>query len=127
MGLSGNVSYEQQEGVISLLAENAIVGFPGLFREDFKVDQLNADIIFSNTKQGLFFEIKNLLTKNTEVDAVSNAKLWMPIDGSSPHLDLQTYVSKGDISKISHFLPVTIMDEELVSWLDKGLTKGKVD
>ena len=125
--LSGSVSYEQQKGIISLLAENAIVGFPGLFREDFKLDQLSADIIFSNTKQGLFFDTKQLLTNNSEVDAVSSAKLWMPLDGSSPHLDLQTYVSKGDISKISHFLPVTIMDEELVSWLDKGLIKGKVD
>lgn len=127
VGLSGSVSYEQQEGVISLLAENAIVGFPSLFREDFKLDQLSADIIFSNTKQGLFFDIKQLLTNNSEVDAVSSAKLWMPVDGSSPHLDLQTYISKGDISKISHFLPVTIMGRDLVSWLDKGLPKGKVD
>ena len=126
-GLSGSVFYEQQEGVISLLAENAIVGFPGLFREDFKFDRLSADIAFSNTKKGLFFDTKHLLTKNTEVDAVSSMKLWMPIDGSSPHLDLQTYVSKGDISKISHFLPVTIMDGDLVNWLDQGLIKGRVD
>ncbi len=126
-GLSGSVFYEQQEGVISLLAENAIVGFPGLFREDFNFDQFSADIVFSNTKKGLFFDTKHLLTKNTEVDAVSSMKLWVPMDGSSPHLDLQTYVSKGDISKVSHFLPVTIMDEDLVDWLDQGLIEGKVD
>ncbi|MCK5387124.1 MAG: hypothetical protein KAJ39_08050 [Gammaproteobacteria bacterium] len=127
VGLSGSISYEQQEGVISLLTENAVVGFPGLFRKDFKLDQLSADIVFSNTKQGLFFDTKHLLTKNTEVDAVTNVKLWMPTDGSSPHLDLQTYVSKGDISKISHFLPVTIMNKDLVSWLDQALPKGNVD
>lgn len=124
---SGSVNYEQQEGNISLLSENAVIGFPDLFREDFKLDNLAADIVFSNTKQGMFFEVKHLLTKNIEVNAVSFAKFWIPKDDASPYLDLQTYVSAGDISKTAHFLPVSIMDKSLVNWLDKGLLGGKVE
>jgi len=125
--LSGNIIYEKQKGKISLLSENAIIGFPDLFRDDFKLDKFNAEIAFSNTSKGVFFDVKNLTLKNSEVSATSLAKFWLPKDDTSSHLDLQVYVSEGDVSKISHFLPVGIMDKSLVGWLDKGLLEGKVE
>ncbi|MCK5723006.1 MAG: DUF748 domain-containing protein, partial [Gammaproteobacteria bacterium] len=125
--LSGSVAYEQQEGVISLSSKNAVVGFPGLFRQDFNLDQLQADIAFLNTKQGMLFDIKHLIAKNIEVNTISTAKLWLPKENASPYLDLQTHVTEGDISKVSHFLPVTIMDSSLVDWLDQSLLEGKVE
>lgn len=126
-GLSGNVTYENKEGVLTILSNNATIGFPELFRKNFKLDLLNANINFTKTKQGLLFDTKNLVVKNADVEADSIAKLWLPVNGSSPHIDLQTHVSKGDISKVSNFLPVTIMDKELVDWLDTSLLKGKVN
>lgn len=125
--LSGSVAYEHQEGVISLSSKNAVVGFPGLFRQDFNLDQLQADIAFLNTKQGMLFDIKHLIAKNIEVNTISTAKLWLPKDNASPYLDLQTHVTEGDISKVSHFLPVSIMEKSLVNWLDQSLLEGKVE
>ena len=125
--LSGSVAYEQQEGMISLLSENSIIGFPQLFRDEFKLDNLSAEIKISNTKEGFLFDVNNLFTKSTEVTSVSSAKLWLPKNEASPYLDLQTYVSEGDVSKVSHYLPVSIMDAPLVSWLDDGLVGGKVE
>lgn len=125
--VSGSVLYAQGEGEISLLSNSATVSFPELFRDEFKFEQLNADIVFSNTEQGLFFDTKHLITKNAEIDAISSAKLWLPADGTSPYIDLQTHILKGDVAKTSHFLPVTIMDKELVAWLDEGIVNGKVD
>ena len=126
-GMSGSISYAEQEGVVSLSSSNAIVGFPELFRDDFKLDEFNADVVFSRTKQGLFFDAKYLITKNTDIDAISSAKLWLPADGSSPYMDLQSHVSGGNVAKTSRFLPVTIMDKGLVSWLDEGIVNGNVD
>ena len=125
--LSGSIDYEQQEGVISLLSENSIIGFPHLFRDEFKLDNLTANIKLSNTKEGLLFDVNHLLTKSVEVTSVSSAKLWLPKSEASPYLDLQTFVSEGDVSKVSHYLPVSIMDDSLVSWLDNGLLEGKVE
>ena len=126
-GLSGHISYDNKEGKISLLSNNAVIGFPKLFREKFKLDQLSADMSFTNTSEGLFFDSKRLFIQNAEVEAVSSMKLWLPKNKSSPHIDLQTYVSKGDISKVSHFLPVTIMSKGLVEWLDNSLVKGRLN
>ncbi len=125
--LSGSVVYEHQEGAIKIHSKNALIGFPDLFRDDFKLTNLSADIDFSNTAQGMLFDIKNLTTQNNEANTSSSAKLWMPKSDASPHLDLQMYVSDGDVSKISHYLPVSIMDKSLVNWLDHALLKGKID
>ena len=126
-GLSGNVVYEQQKGNVSLYSKNSIIGFPRLFRDDFKFSNLNTDIIFSNTKQGFLFNVKDLKTENAEVSAISSAKLWIPKDGTSPHLDLQAYILRGDVAKVSTYLPVGIMEKYLVKWLDKALVGGKIE
>jgi len=125
--VSGKVNYKDKKGSIELHSKNSIIGFPDLFRKDFKLDEISANVLFSNSNEGMLFEVQNLLTKNIEVTAVSKAMFWIPKDDSSPYLDLQTYVSTGDASKISHFLPVTIMDDSLVKWLDKGIVDGKVE
>ena len=124
--LSGNVVYEQQKGSVSLISKKSIIGFPQLFRNDFNFIDINADIALSNTKQGFLFDVKDLKTENTEVNAVSSAKLWIPKDGTSPYLDLQTYVSRGDVAKVSNYLPVGIMEKYLVKYLDKALVAGKI-
>lgn len=125
--LSGNVRYEQKEGLISLSSEKSTVGFSRIFRGDFKLDKLNADINFYNTKQGLYFNIYNLRTKSKEAKTVSKAKLWLPKNDASPYLDLQTYISDGDVSKVSRYLPVSIMETSLIKWLDKSFISGKVN
>ena len=125
--ISGSVNYAQHKGVISLSSIDSTIGFPRLFRDDFKLDYLTSNINFLNTKEGILFDIKDVSIKNIEVSAVSSAKLWLPKSDTSPYLDLQVYASEGDIAKISHFLPVGIMDDGLVSWLDKALVSGKLD
>lgn len=123
--LSGHITYEEQEGVISLLSENTVIGFPKLFRDNFVFDTISADIPFSNTKKGILFNAQHLDAKNIDVKARSTATFWLPKDGSSPHLNFQIHASEGDASKISRYLPVGIMDDSLVEWLDQGILSGK--
>lgn len=125
--LSGSVKYEQHEGVVLLSSINPVVGFPDLFRDNFKLGTLTADISFLNVEQGILVDIKHLTTKSTEVSSLSMAKLWLPKDETSPYLDMQIYLSDGDVSKTSHYLPSGIMDDSLVNYLDKALLAGKLD
>ena len=125
--LSGDVLYENEKGKISFLANNSTIGFPQIFRKDFKLDLLKANVDFLNTKEGLLFDVTKASIKNSDIEATSNTKIWLPKDDTSPHVDLQVYVVNGDISKASQFLPVTIMSDGLVDWLDHSLVKGKVN
>lgn len=125
--ISGNVKYEENEGVLTLLSTQSVIGFPKVFRNNFKLAAINAEMLFSNTKQGMLFDIQNLTTKNNEEKIITSGKLWLPKNNTSPYLDLQTHITESEISKISQFLPVKIMDKSLVGWLDKSLLGGKID
>lgn len=125
--ISGNFRFENNSGSISILSKAATVSFPSLFRDAFKLNKLKAEVGFVKTKSGLLFNLNNLLTENKEVSAVTKGTLFLPKNKSSSHLDLQTYVSRGDASKLSHYLPVSIMSDGLVSWLDRGIVSGKLD
>lgn len=125
--ISGNFSFENNDGNISVLSNNAMVSFPSLFRDAFSLNKFTADIAFVKTNKGLLFNSKHILIENKEVSATSKGTFFLPNNESSPHLDFQTYVSKGDASKISHYLPVSIMDGALVNWLDRGIVSGQVD
>ena len=125
--ISGNFRFENSNGSISVLSKDATVSFPSLFRDAFKLNKLKADIGFVKTNSGLLFNLNHSLTENDEVSATSKGTLFLPKNKSSPHLELQTYVSRGDASKLSHYLPVSIMSDGLVSWLDRGIVSGKLD
>ena len=125
--LSGNITYADKKGLISLLSDNSVVGFPKIFRDDFTFERLSSDIDFINTNKGVLFNFKYLKTDNVDLKAISSAKFWFPKNNSSPYLDFQTYVSNGDASKVSKYLPVGIMDDALVKWLDRGIVSGKLN
>ncbi|MDH5600219.1 MAG: DUF3971 domain-containing protein [Gammaproteobacteria bacterium] len=125
--ISGNIKYEEQKGTVSISSKNSTVGFPKLFRNDFNVEHLDADIEFLNFKQGILFNIDRIESKSSEVSSVSAVKLWLPKDDSSPYMDLQTYLSNGDVSKTSYYLPTAIMDKSLVKWLESALLGGKLN
>ena len=126
-GLSGKLLYAEQSGTVSISSENAVIGLPRIFRKDFKLDKIIADIDFVNTKAGMLFNVNKLRAENDHIRTNSYAKMWIPKNDDSPYLDFQTYVLDGDASKTPHFLPVTIMDKGLVNWLEKGIVSGKVN
>lgn len=67
------------------------------------------------------------MANNSDANTTSSARLWLPKNDTSPYLDLQMHISEGKVEKISHYLPVSIMDKPLVNWLDNALQAGKVD
>ncbi len=125
-GLAGRLNYHNGAGKVSLRSDNAELGFPELFRENFSVRKLQAQLQFFRTGQGIQVDVERLLTETGDVTAESVLSLWIPKDDTSPYMDLQTYISEGNIVSIPKFLPVTIMDKELVQWLDKAFVKGRV-
>ena len=56
----------------------------------------------------------------------SNLELTLPMDGSSPVLDLRSDVSSFDIAAVSRYLPANKMPPTVVAWLDDALRGGRV-
>lgn len=123
-GVNGNLNFTEQKGKIKLTSNNMTLNFPKLFRNKFLINEINADIEFSNSKLGVLIDINHIFAKNPAINAVSKAKLWLPKSSESTYMDLQTYIHKGDLAKISGLLPVGIMEKNLVGWLDHAFVSG---
>ncbi|MFK5913287.1 MAG: DUF3971 domain-containing protein [Woeseiaceae bacterium] len=127
VNLNGQISYSNNEGKISLSSDSLTAGFSGLFRKDLKISYFSSEILFSKLTKGLLFDIPHLHLENDDLEAESKLKLWVPLGKDSPHLDLQTHVIRGDASNISQYLPVGIMNDSLVKWIDEGILAGTTE
>ena len=125
--ISGHFLYEKDHGSISISSKASSLNFVNLFRDELKFNELTADIRFLNSNAGVLFEMDYLRAINDDASMESRASLWLPKNDASAYLDLSSHVLRGDVAKISNYLPVTIMSKPLVAWLDKGIASGKVN
>ena len=125
-GLYGHIEFSKNRGHAVIDTRDAMLNFPGLFRNKFELNLLKADVDFLNLSKGLLLNINELQAENAEAGTISHAKLWIPTGKNSPHLDLQTYIKRGNLSAIPQFLPAGIMSSNLVKWLDQGIVAGQV-
>ena len=125
--LSGYIDYNNNKGEVEVASKDVTLGFLNIFRESFALKTLDSKVLFSNVDNALIFDVNYLIAKTDDEVFETSATLFIPKDNSSPYLDLQTYIIEGNVNNVSHFLPVSIMEESLVYWIDNALIKGKVD
>ncbi|HET7922449.1 MAG TPA: YhdP family protein, partial [Gammaproteobacteria bacterium] len=104
----------------------ATLTFPGLFRWPLQADTLDAGFRFTHDAAGWRIASDNIRVQNTDGSARAHGSFLFPADGSSPQLDLEAVVTNGKVRNKSVYLPVGIMPEEVVSWLDSAIVSGQV-
>ena len=67
----------------------------------------------------------DLLVVTPAASLRSNLELTLPMDDSSPVLDLRTEVSEFDIAAVPQYLPAPKMPPTVVAWLDSALRGGR--
>ncbi|HEY3518614.1 MAG TPA: DUF3971 domain-containing protein, partial [Gammaproteobacteria bacterium] len=67
----------------------------------------------------------DLLVATPAASLRTNLELTLPMDGSSPMLDLRTNVSEFDVTAASQYFPANKMPPKVVSWLDSALLGGR--
>lgn len=122
---SGKLNYQKGYGQLSFTSDDMKLGFPDLFRKTFNISDAKSDIQFWNFKKGIFIETDNLAAENADVTSLSKMKLWLPKNNASPIIDLNVAISKSNAKNLSAYLPVTIMNDQLVKWIDNGILNGK--
>lgn len=125
-GISGSVWLDEQHGQLTIDSRNATLEFKKLFRQPFDMTQLQAEVHWSHQGNDWHVQAPRVTAVTADMSTVSAMYLVLPGQGQSPFLDLQTHYSGGNIAAAGRYLPVTIMEKDLVSWLDNGLVAGKL-
>ena len=130
-GLSGlRLSFDgnQSGGWLKIDSSDFSVEFPKLFRQPIEAKRVAGDFHWRfDAQAGLHLHSDYLEMHNQHVQTLSRLMLDVPLSGQDIFIDMQTDFWDGDASSKSAYLPVGIMPEPLVQWLDRAVVSGHVN
>ncbi len=124
-GLTGQVRADSRAGRLELASLGAALDWPALFRGALEVPELRGIVVWRAGQDAVRVVSDDLLVVTPDASLRSNLELTLPMDDSSPLLDLRTTVSGFDIAAVSRYLPANKMPPNVVAWLDSALRGGR--
>ncbi|MGZ5049836.1 MAG: YhdP family protein [Methylobacter sp.] len=125
--LSGKIKGDQTQGEIALATLGARLAAPGLFREALPVDRMQGTLSWRQADDHAW----SISSPGIELNSLSFSsrtkfRIDMPGQGKPVFMDLQAAFGGDDVSQVKHYLPVGIMDADVVSWLDRAFVSGRM-
>ena len=124
-GLTGQVRADSRTGRLELATTAATLDWPTLFRGVLDVTELRGTAVWRAGQDAVRVVSDDLTVATPAATLRSNLELTLPMDGSSPELDLRTHVSAFDIAAAPPYLPANKMPPTVVAWLDGALAGGR--
>ncbi|HIF18287.1 MAG TPA: TIGR02099 family protein [Cycloclasticus sp.] len=115
-----------EKGWIEADTADAAVYFKGLFRDPIELDELTGQLTWFRDANGWAVSSNRLVANTPHFETATRFKLQLPTDGSDAVIDLQAGFGHADGRFTSLYLPVGIMGEGVVNWLDSAFTEGQV-
>ena len=129
-GLQGvRMSFDgsQSGGWLKIDSDNLVIDYPQLFRRPLKADLARGDFLWNfDLETGLHLQSDYLEMSNPDLQTLSRIELQIPITGKDLFVDMQSDFWDADGARKSDYLPVTVMPEDLVEWLDVSVVGGHV-
>ncbi|MEW8499071.1 MAG: DUF3971 domain-containing protein, partial [Candidatus Thiodiazotropha taylori] len=126
-GLKMSFDGNQSGGWLKIDSDNLTIDYPQLFRRPLQADRVKGDFLWNfDLQSGLHMQTDHLEMSNPDMETLSRIELQIPISGKDLFADIQTDFWNADGSRKSEYLPVTVMPEGLVEWLDKSMVSGHV-
>lgn len=125
--LSGQLAGDRYSGTASLDARDAAVEFPWLFRNPLVLATAQASLDWARDEAGLRLSASRLALANEDAVIEGDAALAIPADKSSPRLQIEATARDVRLAAAPAYLPVGVMPDRIVAWLDSALRAGRVD
>jgi uncharacterized protein (TIGR02099 family) len=124
-GLTGQVRADSRTGRLELASADVGLDWQTLFRDALDVPELRGILVWRTGQDAVRLVSDDLVVVTPAATLRSNLELTLPMDGSSPKLDLRTDVSEFDIAAAPRYFPVHKMPPGVVRWLDSALRGGR--
>ena len=124
-GLTGQLRADARAGRLELASADATLDWPALFRGAIEAPELRGIVVWRAGQDAMRVVSDDLLVATPAASLRSNLELTLPMDGSSPVLDLRTEVSEFDLAAVPQYLPTGKMPATVVAWLDSALRGGR--
>lgn len=124
-GLDLSLLYDNDEVVIDLATAGAKFEMNNIFRNPLHADILRGEIRLKHSEAGWSGSTEKLQLKNNHINVLSRFDLKILPDNKL-FVDLQADFYDGFGKYAMYYLPVGVMQPELVTWLEMAITDGYV-
>ncbi|MBW3567574.1 MAG: TIGR02099 family protein, partial [Proteobacteria bacterium] len=121
--LSGTLRADEKGGQLRIDSRDVRVDTSELFRQPLPVRAVSGRFSWEKLADTWNIQGRDLHIDNPEASVAAQLELAIPPDGS-PVIDLTATAHNADFSARSTWLPVGVMPETLVDWLDSAILAG---
>ncbi|MDX2506061.1 MAG: DUF3971 domain-containing protein [Gammaproteobacteria bacterium] len=120
---SAQVLFNENKGQAIIDNDEMELHIKSLFRDTWPITQLTGEIYWQKDGVDWLLGGENLSVKNPHLQASADLKLWFAENGQT-FMDLTGFYHDANVQYVSYYLPVTIMSDGLVKWLDESIISG---
>lgn len=125
-GLSGQILGTDQQGQLLLDSQSGSLAFPGLFREAIAFGRVAGKVDWRSDDRGWVLDSDYVVLDNADLVTYSQFKITVP-EVEPASMELQTaFKGVSDVTRVPPYLPVGIMGEDVVEWLDHAFIGGQI-
>jgi uncharacterized protein YhdP len=123
---SADILLNNQSGIVEIDSHDLKLHVSALFRDAWPITDLTGTFEWQKDASDWLLQGKNLSVGNAHLKADADVKLWIPAAGSKRDIfmDLSVYYHDANLEYVSLYLPVEIMKDGLVHWLDNAIVAG---
>jgi uncharacterized protein (TIGR02099 family) len=125
-GLDADLALDGLRARLRLDGTAVTMTSPRLFRNDIPLDRLSGVVDMALEGRRWWVESKELTVDTPDIETVSRLRLDSGEEGEPGRIDLQVHLQNGEAGAVSRYLPVGIMRDRLVRWLDRSLVRGRI-
>lgn len=123
---SGQISYTDNYFAINFAAEQGELDFDKFFVQPFLYEKLSGQLNVAFDEHGLALTVDKLDFLSDEINLSAQIKVDAPSDGEAS-LALLASISNGNAGLVGRYLPLPIMSENLVNYLNSAVVSGRIE
>ncbi len=126
-GLDASFAVDQTGGDLTLDGQAVTLMYPAYFGTPVALDRLRGDLRwYPDAGAGWRIAASELSLENQDIRTRSHLALMVPVDGSSPRLDLRTEILDADLAAVRRYIPTGRLKKRLATWLERAFVSGTV-
>ncbi len=123
---SGEACSTQKAGWLNVQTDEASIEFKRLFRQPLKINHLGSQLSWLKNKNGWAIHSDQVALDLGDIKTNSRLQLQLFSANKKPWVNVQTQFSTINAKDVPKYLPVGIMPDRVVKWLDEAFLSGGV-
>ncbi|WP_057832736.1 YhdP family protein [Colwellia sp. TT2012] len=124
--ISGQLSYVDNYLSVNFNAEQGRLDFDKMFVQAFPYQRLSGQLNAKFDDEGWALTVEKFDFISKEINLSAQVKVEVPLDGEV-NLALLASISNANVGLVGRYLPLAIMSDNLVSYLNAAVVSGRIE